>query len=62
MKQQCLLLGVSVVIPLLVAYFGFSVLLGILGVLSYLCFVVYQLYLSRTTPDKGHHEDLEAGD
>lgn len=47
-------------IPLLIAYFGFNVLLGFFGVISYVVFVAYQLYLSRATGAEKSH-DPEAG-
>jgi len=60
-KQQCLLLGVSTLIPLMIAYFEFNAFLGFLGTLSYLAFVLWQLYASRQpVPEKS--EDVEAGE
>jgi len=58
-KHQCLLLGFSTLIPLLICYMGFNTFLGVLGTITYVIFVFWQLFSSKAAGDPSH--DLEAG-
>lgn len=60
-KQQCYILGASVVVPATIVLMGFNLFSSVLGVLFYLAFLVYSLQRgepARLEEDKG--EDIES--
>jgi len=59
-KRQCLLLGLSLSVTTSLAIIGFNTLVGVVGVLYYLCFIVYSLGNKLPEVDEKEH-DLEAG-
>lgn len=64
-RKQCMILGASVLIPLSIAATGFNVVLGALGVVAYLAFLVHSLTGSGGDADaaskKDEDIDLEVG-
>lgn len=59
MRTQALILAVTGVVPLLTTFLGFSHFLSILGVGSYLVFLVHTLLQSRKTSSTERLEDVE---
>jgi hypothetical protein len=48
-KRQCLLLTVSSILPILISLFGFNRFLGVIGILSYVVFLFWELLKDRFT-------------
>jgi len=42
-KRQCLILAITSIIPVLIAIFGFSKILGAIGIVSYFLFLIWEL-------------------
>jgi hypothetical protein len=61
-KRQALILGVSVIFPLLLSTFGFHIILGILGVSAYLTFLIYSLVKKRPETQSSMHQIIESTD
>jgi cation:H+ antiporter len=59
-KRQCMLLGLSLCVTTSVAVMGFSVMIGVVGVLYYIAFIIYSLGNKLPEVDTKEH-DLEAG-
>jgi Ca2+/Na+ antiporter len=57
-RNQAKILGISTIIPLLMAIFGFSAFLSILGVGSYLGFIIYSFTCKKAEKEKS---DVETG-
>jgi len=59
-KRQCLLLGCSLCITIALTVVGFNVIIGVIGVLYYIGFIIYSLGNKLPDVDIKEH-DLEAG-
>lgn len=59
-KRQCTLLGLSLCVTTALAAMGFSVVIGVVGVLYYIAFIIYSLGNKIPEVDTKEH-DLEAG-
>lgn len=60
-KQQCYILGGSVIVPGSIVFFGFNYMSALLGVVFYLGFLVYSLQRGEPTrSDDDKVEDVEA--
>jgi Ca2+/Na+ antiporter len=65
-KRQALILGISVIFPLLLSIVGFHIVLGFLGVAAYLAFLVYSLVkknpdIHSSSVQLTHMPDIEFG-
>jgi len=58
-KRQCLLLGCSLSVTIAVTITGFSMIIGVIGVLYYIGFIIYSL--GNKIPEVEDKEDIEAG-
>jgi len=59
-KRQCALLGLSLCVTTSLAVVGFNVIIGVVGVLYYIAFIIYSLGNKLPEVDTKEH-DLEAG-
>lgn len=58
-KKQCKILGASLIITTSIAVFGFSLILGLLGVFFYFGFMYYSLATpTEEKPEKKHDEEM----
>jgi len=61
-KSQCLILLISGIFPLIIAGIGYNIVVAVLGSMSYLMFVIYELVKNRSsTDDKEPIVDVETG-
>lgn len=59
-KRQCMLLGLSLSVTIALAVVGFSTIIGIVGVVYYIFFIIYSL--GNKLPEDSKEKDLEAGE
>jgi cation:H+ antiporter len=50
-RLQCIILGISLIFPILLATFGFQIITGVLAILFYAAFLLYSLFKKKVTPD-----------
>ena len=61
-KNQCNILGVSILVPVVIATFGFSIVMGVVGCAAYCWFMWYSLQKGEEKAAKSDDErDLEGG-
>eukprot|EP00026_Physarum_polycephalum_P010782 Phypoly_transcript_10962.p1 GENE.Phypoly_transcript_10962~~Phypoly_transcript_10962.p1 ORF type:complete len:346 (+),score=47.27 Phypoly_transcript_10962:200-1237(+) len=58
-KRQCMLLGLSLSVTISLAIIGFSTIIGIVGVVYYIFFIVYSL--GNKLPEESKEKDVESG-
>lgn len=60
-KQQCYILGASVLVPVTIMVMGFNLFSAVLGVLFYIGFLIYSLQRGEPSrPEEEKDEDIEA--
>jgi hypothetical protein len=60
-KQQCYILGASVLVPMTIMVLGFNLFSAVLGVLFYIGFLIYSLQRGEPSrPEEEKDEDIEA--
>jgi cation:H+ antiporter len=60
-KQQCYILGASVLVPVTIMVLGFNLFSAVLGVLFYIGFLIYSLQRGEPSrPEEEKDEDIEA--
>ncbi|KAM9993268.1 hypothetical protein ACTFIZ_011234 [Dictyostelium cf. discoideum] len=61
-KKQCLILLLSLLIPLFLSLVGYNVFFGIFGIIYYLIFIGYSLFHKLPEDEKKEDRDIEMGE